>query len=191
MNESKNRIKTNIQRVAVSFYPPPIVATNASVWQQVVSKRQNQSIYKTILMFIFSFFFLFICLRAHLVTNRWQQICSPPFQFIYLFFSFWCVLCWEREKCSWFVDFLHFDPEIWMLMMIMVWLPVTVFVFVPFRIRMKGIHLLFICWCSRSFWSIFFCLVFVRKLAKGFTSSLSISVLLVSHEIVSNFINAH
>lgn len=92
MNESENRIKTNTQRRRLIL---STAQCSASVWQQVVSKKQNQSIYKTILMFIFSslvfFFFgslLFICLPSHLVTNRWQRICSPPFEFLFISFVF-------------------------------------------------------------------------------------------------------
>lgn len=57
MSEKENHMKTNIQKRHFSLSG---IQWSASFWQQVVSKTQNESIYKTILMFIFFFFCSFV-----------------------------------------------------------------------------------------------------------------------------------
>lgn len=55
---------------------------------------------------------MFICLPSHLITNRWQQICSPLHLHLFIYFLFrffFSALKWE--KWWWSVDFLNFGPE--------------------------------------------------------------------------------
>lgn len=85
MNESENRIKTNSQRRRLIL---STAQCSASFWQQVVSKKQNQSIYKTILMFIFSSLFFFHFFSFVCLSFSYQPLTTDLFPSIWIFIYF-------------------------------------------------------------------------------------------------------